>query len=50
MYREYLRIPYAAGTDYQVVQLPYVGETVDMLIIRPEPERFAAVAARLSVD
>jgi serpin B len=48
MQRQTARVPYAEGNGYRAVQLPYTGETVDMLIILPEEGRFAAIEEQLS--
>jgi serpin B len=39
---------YARGTDYQVVERPYVSPSVRMLLVLPDPGRLAAVEARLA--
>jgi serpin B len=44
------RIPYAEGPDYQAVALPYEGQSVEMLVIVPQPGHFEAVEAALSAD
>lgn len=40
-------LSYAEGDGYQVVQLPYKGDAVDMLVILPEEGRFEQVEGRL---
>jgi serpin B len=39
--------PYMADDGYQVVEIPYVGETVSMLVIVPDAGRFAEFEAGL---
>jgi serpin B len=42
------QVPYLAGDGFQPAFLPYQGASVDMLVILPDPGRFAEVQARLS--
>lgn len=44
-----MRAPYLRGDDFQAALLPYAGETVDLLVVLPDPERFDAVAHRLDL-
>jgi serpin B len=41
------RLPYAAGDDYQVAVMPYVGESLVMAFIVPDEGRFEAVEGAL---
>jgi serpin B len=40
-------LPYLAGDTFQVVELPYVGESVSMLILVPAPDNFENFEATL---
>ncbi|MBN2496347.1 MAG: serpin family protein [Deltaproteobacteria bacterium] len=42
-------LPYAAGDGYQVVELPYDGEELSMVILLPEAGRFDEIEAGLDV-
>jgi serpin B len=49
-YAQPSHIPYAQGQGYQVVELPYVGDTVAMDIIIPDAGTFLAFEASLNAD
>jgi serpin B len=44
------RLPYAAGEDYQVAVMPYVGESLSMAFLVPDEGRFEAVETGLDAD
>jgi serpin B len=44
------QIPYLAGEDYQAIVLPYVGDTVSMLVLVPEAGSFSEFEAGLDAD
>lgn len=48
MMRQSLDAPYAEGTNYQAVELPYVSDAVRMLLILPADGAFAEVAGGLN--
>jgi len=50
MQRSGTQMLHAAGPGYEAVLLPYVGDTVQMMVILPEDGQFAAVEAALSAD
>jgi len=41
---------YTEGDGYQAVELPYVGDEVSMVVVAPEPERFAEFEEALNSD
>jgi serpin B len=41
---------YTEGDGFQAVELPYVGDEVSMVVIAPEPERFAEFEEALNSD
>lgn len=48
MHRTGLRTEYAASNEYQAIVLPYVGETVDMLIVLPHAGHFTDVEQQVN--
>lgn len=50
MYRKSIRLAYTEEAGYQAVQLPYVGQEVDMLVVLPATGRFDALAQQLDGD
>lgn len=50
MMHKLVRAPYVKGNHYQAILLPYLGETVDMLIIVPELATFPSIEQQLNVD
>jgi serpin B len=50
MNSSFIRAPYAAGAGYQALQLPYAGQTVDMLLLLPDEGNFSAFAEGLSAS
>jgi serpin B len=48
MRRGTARMPYAGGDGYQSVVLPYVGDSVEMVVIVPQAGRFEEIDAGLS--
>lgn len=45
-----MNIPYASGDGFQIVELPYVGDTAAMDIIVPDAGRFEEIESTLSYD
>lgn len=47
MHRKSIRLAYTEEGGYQAVQLPYVGQDVDMLVVLPAAGRFDALSQQL---